>query len=338
MLSIFEKLPDGLLDCEANELHTILTGPSLIHLSGDRPEPLFVSVLLHGNEVTGWLAIREILKHYEERRLPRAVSLFIGNVSAARDGVRHLDGQPDYNRIWRADSGHEEDKMVKIILEQMVSKDIFACIDVHNNSGRNPHYACVNRLATPFFDLATTFSNTIVYFLKPDTVLSLAFSNICPSVTIECGKPSEPHGMEHARDYILSILARDELEEHSRDVHNLNVFHTVAIVKLKQGVTVGLEETDCALQVSAELDQLNFSELESGTRFGQVRNPDFIPIEAINEFGKDVANRYFEIKDGYLCTTSAVMPSMLTLDMDIIRQDCLCYLLERMDLSMTLST
>jgi len=338
MLTVYGSLPEGLLDCEPTELHTVLPGPSLIHLPGKKSDPLFVSVLLHGNESTGWLAVRQVLRQYQEKVLPRAMSLFIGNVLAAKDSVRHLEGKPDYNRIWKADSNLDEDDMVHEILEQMEQRNVFASIDIHNNSGHNPHYACINRLATPFFELATMFSNTIVYFLKPDSVQSLAFANLCPAVTVECGKPNEKHGVEHARDFILSALSLNEFDEHSRDIHNLNIYHTVVIVKLKEGLSVGMEGEDCALQLLPKVDFLNFNELEPGKALARVREPDYMPVMALNEFGKDVAEKYFEIKDGLLCITTEVMPSMLTLDMDIIRQDCLCYLMERLDLSTTLST
>ena len=337
MLTVYGSLPDGLLDCDSSELHTVLPGPSLIHLPGTQTRPLFVSVLLHGNEPAGWLAARQVLRQYQEKVLPRAMSLFIGNVHAARQSVRHLDSQPDYNRIWKADAKQDEADMVREILEQMEQRDVFASIDIHNNSGHNPHYACINRLATPFFELATMFSNTVVYFLTPDTVQSLAFANLCPAVTVECGKPGEKHGVEHACDFILSALDMGEFDEHSRDIHNLNVFHTVVIVKLKEGLSVGLEGEDCALQLLPEVDFLNFTALEAGKALARVREPDYMPVMALNEFGKDVADRYFTIKDGMLCTVAEVMPSMLTLDMDIIRQDCLCYLMERLDLSTTLS-
>jgi len=338
MLTVYGSVPDGLLECDSNELHNILPGPSLIHLPGKMPEPLFVSVLLHGNESTGWLAIREVLQQYQEKTLPRALSIFVGNIHAAKESVRHLNGQPDYNRIWKANTKLDEDDMVREILEQMEKRNVFASIDIHNNSGHNPHYACINRLATPFFQLATMFSNTLVYFLKPDTVQSVAFANLCPAVTIECGKPDEKHGIEHARDFVLSTLSMKEFEEHSQVIHNLNIFHTVVIVKLKEGLSVGMDGEDCALQLLPEVDYLNFTELEVGSALARVREPDYMPVVALNEFGKDVADRFFEIRDGMLCTTVEVMPSMLTLDMDIIRKDCLCYLMERLDLSTTLST
>ncbi len=337
MLTVFESLPKGLLNCEPNELHDFLPGPSLIHLAGEIKQPLFISVLLHGNETTGWYAVRELLKEYQEKPLPRALSLFIANVAAAKEAVRHLNTQPDYNRIWKMEEDRIENEMVHEVLRQMEQRDVFACIDIHNNTGRNPHYACVNRLAAPFFQLATLFANTVVYFIKPDTVLSLAFSNLCPAVTIECGKPTEPNGIDHARGYLSSVLDLQELDEQSRDVHDIRVFHTVAIVKLKQGITIGQKGENVSLQISPELDQLNFSELIPETIMAVTNQDDFMPIEAINEFGKDVADRYFEVKNGTLRTIRTVMPSMLTLDTEIIRQDCFCYLMEQLDLSTTLS-
>ena len=56
-------------------------------------------MLLHGNEDTGWGAVRQLRTKDDGRELPRALSLFVGNVSAAKKGVRRLDGQLDYNHI-----------------------------------------------------------------------------------------------------------------------------------------------------------------------------------------------------------------------------------------------
>jgi len=50
MLTELTQVPEALYEAEATELHSILGGPTLIHLAGRRPEPLFLSVLLHGNE------------------------------------------------------------------------------------------------------------------------------------------------------------------------------------------------------------------------------------------------------------------------------------------------
>jgi succinylglutamate desuccinylase len=338
MLTVYEDIPAGLLACEAQALHTILSGPSLIHLSGDKPEPLFISVLLHGNETTGWQAVRSVLQDYQARRLPRSLSLFIGNVAAAAKGVRHLPEQADYNRIWKAEGHHAEEVMVRQILEQMRERNVFACIDIHNNTGRNPHYACVNRLATAFFQLATLFSKTVVYFLKPDSVLSMAFADLCPAVTVECGKVAEQSGVQHAREFILNALALDRFSDDSMDVHSLNVFHTVAVVKLREGMSIGVDQVDCDLDLLPEVDQYNFHEIQPGTPLARVHHDRAMPLYAHNEFGKDVSERYFTLRDGYVCNVVPVMPSMMTLDVEVVKQDCLCYLMERLDLGKTLST
>ena len=57
-------------------------------------------LLLHGNEPTGLLAIQSLLQRYKDKILPRSLSIFFGNVSAASKRARRLDEQADYNRIW----------------------------------------------------------------------------------------------------------------------------------------------------------------------------------------------------------------------------------------------
>jgi succinylglutamate desuccinylase len=135
---------------------------------------LFVSVLLHGNETTGWQAVRQLLRCYRERELPRSLSLFIGNVRAARYGQRRLDGQPDYNRIWGPGSTPEH-AMAEAVLRQMRQRGVFASVDIHNNTGTNPHYACVNYLDPSTLHLATLFGRTVLYFRRPEGVQSMAF-------------------------------------------------------------------------------------------------------------------------------------------------------------------
>jgi succinylglutamate desuccinylase len=106
MLTVLDHLPERFLDTPARELHRLLSGPTLIHLPGRRTPPLFISVLLHGNEDTGVVALQSVLRAYGKRPLPRALSILVGNVAAAREGLRRLDDQPDYNRVWPGSTVH----------------------------------------------------------------------------------------------------------------------------------------------------------------------------------------------------------------------------------------
>lgn len=328
MLTELNAIPDGLLSLPVGRLHEMLEGPTLIHLPGRHPEPLFVSVLLHGNEDTGWEAMRMLLQHYQGKELPRALSLFIGNIDAARMGARHLEGQPDYNRIWKG-NGTEEHRMAQQVLEIMRERQVFASIDIHNNTGLNPHYACINVLAQPFLQLATLFSRTIVYFTKPDTVQSRAFSRLCPAVTVECGKAGESHNTEHAIRFIEGALHLAQFPEHGVPASDYDLYHTVAIVKVPHGTRFSFHDESADLLFSGDLDHMNFRELPARTQLARVGG-DGGRLEAWDEGGVDIAERYFEQENGLLYTRLPVMPSMLTLNEEVIRQDCLCYLMERL--------
>ena len=329
MLTILNEVPEGLLELEANQLSQKLGGPTLIHLPGVHPEPLFVSVLLHGNEVSGWLALRKLLREYWMHPLPRALSVFIGNVSAAADGRRHLDGQHDYNRVW-ADGNDDEHRMAQSILDEMQQRRVFASIDIHNNTGTNPHYACVNSLDDAFLNLALLFSRTVVYFTRPDTVQSMAFSEFCPSVTLECGRSGQAFGVEHCYEFLKSVLHLEHMPVRSLSARDIDLFHTVAIVKVASDISIGFGDEDAALRLIAEVDHLNFSELASGTLLGYVAS-EGVALDVRNDDGEDVGERYFNYQQGEIRTCVPLVPSMLTLDKKVVRQDCLCYLMERMN-------
>ncbi|MCW8917816.1 MAG: M14 family metallopeptidase [Gammaproteobacteria bacterium] len=328
MLRELTAIPEGLLALPATALHQRLDGPTLIHLPGRNPEPLFVSVLLHGNEDSGWEAMRELLAHCQGRELPRALSLFIGNVTAARQGVRRLDGQHDYNRIWKG-SGGAEHQMARQIIETMRRRRVFASIDIHNNTGLNPHYACINRQDHRFLHLALLFSRTVVYFTQPDAVQSMAFSALCPAVTVECGKVGQHHATAHARQLVEAALHLDHFPEHPVSAHDYDLFHTVATVKVPESVTFGFGDEGGELAFTPDLDHLNFRELPGGTLLARLHS-EAARLQAWDESGRDVAERFFVRDNSGLKTRLPLMPSMLTLNAEVIRQDCLCYLMERL--------
>ncbi len=331
-LQILDRIPEGLLGLEASRLHEMLSGPTLIHLPGRRPEPLFVSVLLHGNEDTGWQALRRVLDKHRTRGLPRALSLFIGNVAAARQGVRRLAGQVDYNRVWPGtpDAHLPEAAVMREAVEAMVRRRVFASVDIHNNTGLNPHYACVNRLEPHFLHLATLFSRTVVYFLRPLGVQSAAFAPICPSVTVECGKPGAAHGQEHAAGFIEACLNLADFPVHQVAHQDIDLYRTVATVKVPEGVSFGFDAGRHDILFPSDLDHLNFRELPVGSVLGEVRDTRVCRLDVSDESGADVGRQLLDCSDGRIRLRKRLMPAMLTRDETVIRQDCLCYLMERL--------
>jgi len=337
VLRELDQLPDGLLDCEVNELAQHLGGPTLIHLPGQREPALFVSVLMHGNEPVGWQAIRLLLRQHASEasgiQLPRALSLFIGNVEAATLGLRQLPGQPDFNRVWPGTDlpptpAHQ---VMQQVVDRMAQRGVFASVDLHNNTGANPHYACVNVVDNRYLHLATLFSRTVVYFIRPRGVQSQAMARLCPAVTLECGKVNDRLGVEHARDYLNACLHLSQLPDQAVPAHDIDLFHTVAQVKIAPEQDFAFPPREADLMLSPALERLNFRELPAGTAIGQCRNGARQVLDVRDEWGRDMTDQYFTVDGGEVRLRVPVMPSMLTSDELVIRQDCLCYLMERYD-------
>ena len=161
----------------------------------------------------------------------------------------------------------------------------------------------------------------------------------CPSITLECGKPDEPHGIEHARDYVDTILHLDSLSNKQISDHDVSIYHTVARVVVPESIKFDFktaedakrEQSDHDLCFEENFDKLNFSDLHPGHAFGQIRLDSNIPLQALNDHEQDVTTEFFKVHNQKVVLNKPVMPAMITLDKKIIRQDCLCYLMEPID-------
>jgi len=332
MLSQLDQIPAGLLDARTEDLYDLLGMPTLMHLDGINKQPLFVSTLLHGNETTGFYALQKVLQQYQGRTLPRAMSIFIGNVEAAAAGQRSLEHQPDYNRIWPGTQHAQcaETDIMATVTANMRKRKPFASIDIHNNTGRNPHYACVNILNPHGLQLAAMFGKTTVYFTNPKGVQSGAFSDFCPAIVLECGQSSDISGINHAAGFLEHVLALETLS--GGTPKNLRLFHTVARVTVPRQFSLGSNaETD--IQLRPELDNLNFHELDAGYDFVHIKPGSDAFLLVNNESDEDVTHEFFaKINDKLVLQRKATL-SMYTSDERAIRLDCLCYLMEQLHLN-----
>ncbi|HSO07182.1 MAG TPA: M14 family metallopeptidase [Pelomicrobium sp.] len=325
-----DRLPEGFLDADAVDLHRVLSGPALIHLPGRREPPLFVSVLQHGDEDVGLRAVQALLRDAGDRPLPRALSIFVGNVQAARLGVRFPEGGADFNRVWPGTdvAGHEDAKaLMAAVVERMRARGVFASVDLHNNTGLNPQYACVNRTDPRWLNLAALFSRTVVYFTRPLGVQSLAFSALCPAVTCECGRIGDESGVDHAREFLQACLQLAEIPVQPPHAGDIHVFHTVARVLVPEELAIGFGDCKAAVCFRYDLDHLNFRELAPGTFIG--RCSDGVRLHVSDEHGRERWDDYFIVEENEIRLRRAVMPSMFTRKVQAIRQDCLGYLMER---------
>jgi hypothetical protein len=325
MLRVLAEIPTGLEELSARELADALGRPTLIRLAPRPGPPVFVSVLLHGNETTGWEAARRVLRRHRRTPLADPLDLFIGNVEAARLGRRRLDRQPDFNRIW-ADRDGPEAVMAGKVLAHVRRRPPRLVLDVHNTSGSNPPYACCHRLHTEHLTLARSFSDTVVFVDRPQGMLGVTLAALAPTATLECGRPGDA-AMEHrVADFIEQVL-EDDLTPLTGG-HDHPLLQCAAVVRVPAHCRFGFHDGDADLQLMPRLDRYNFTTVAAGTPIARVRPGSAARLQALDAGGNDVWERFFSIDDGWLRARVDITPSLLTLDERIIRQDCLCYLME----------
>ena len=339
-LKIIHNIPEGFLTVTPKEITKVIDSPSIIHLKGEKKAALFLSVLLHGNEISGLSILQRVLKRYHDQILPRDLIIFIGNPQAVALGVRHLKGQPDFNRIWNKEviARHS---IAKDVITYIKEQEIYAAIDIHNNSGENPLYSCINNKSKEFIKLAQSFSKNIVYFNQPDSVLSMTLSRFFPSIVIECGLPGSSDGIASAIRFVQSILDKSEKWK-SRDSTIKFIYRTYARLCIDPASSLSFHSLPMLrgkvskkghVCLMDQFDKLNFKKLKEGQVLGKMRGP--VKITLINYKGVDIFNRFFSFVGEDLVVKSPFIPSMFTKNIDIARSDCLGYIMSKIKLEYT---
>lgn len=327
-LRFLNELPDGFVDLEVEDITSLFPEPTLIHLQGDKPLPLFVSILLHGNEFSGLKAVQALIRHYQNR-LPRSLYLFIGNVKAAAKGLRVIPGQTDYNRCWPGTGMPEnsETRMMQAVIDRVTANGLFAAVDVHNNSGMNPHYACMTDVTQHNQHLAAMFNHIALVFRRPKGVSTMSFDGVCPAVTVECGRPGDETGIKHATELLNALLHLDHFPEKPVASHDLQLVRSYVTVNIPDSVSIGFNVSEQAdLIFDENFERWNFTEILPEHVFARTRVEQ--PLIATDQKGVDVSNRVIRVENGKVFLKRTLMPGMITTDEAIMRQDCLCYLME----------
>ncbi|MBT4761009.1 MAG: succinylglutamate desuccinylase [Bdellovibrionaceae bacterium] len=329
MLKVHEGISEQILKAQAHELHEYISNFSVHYIpTVEKRKPIVLSVLLHGNECTGLTVLQQLLTN-PTVVLRRPLYVIFGNVEAAKSKVRHLAHQPDFNRIWMG-GGRPEHKQAKEILDYFNDIEIFATIDIHNNTGKSPDYACVNHLDETYLRLAQLFSPTTIYFTRPFEVLSNAFSNACPAITLECGLSNSESGIERSLKLIQYCMNIDLLPTNV-SVEN-EIFHSFARINIPPECSIGFGSTEehCDFVFPEALEDNNFIMYHKGEYFCS-RKSEAAILVATNEKNIDITSEYFEYRGLDIYINKDFTPSMFTRNKAVIYQDCLGYIMRTCD-------
>lgn len=320
-LRVETSLDPAILDLPANELFTVLDGPTLFDLSLPEQPPMFVGVLLHGNEISGWDAVRSLLKEQVQNGQASSLLLLVGNVLAARHGVRALDGQTDFNRIWEEGNGNKL-QWTESLIAKVASKKPWFALDLHNNTCPNPPHSVITDMNPATLSAARKFSDTAIYAMQPFSILSRRCSQFCTAITLEVGIPSDPSSSIRAKDYLKYLL----------DLGGVPATHTDDLKIYTNKIRIVVENAHKLDEWQVPdftpfLSDWNFKTLDKGTEIAQLKSGGG-RLVAQDERLNDVTHSYLEYRDGTVCLNSDVIMSMYTDNPRIALQDCVCYFLE----------
>lgn len=320
-LHVKTSLDPAILDLHASELHTVLDGPTLFDLTMNGQAPIFVAVLLHGNEISGWDAVRSVLKELLHNGQDLSMLLLVGNVLAAREGVRALDGQTDFNRIWEEENG-QKFQWAEEVIERVAARKPWFALDLHNNTCPNPHHSVITDMNPSTLSAARKFSETAIFAMQPLSILSRRCSQFCTAITLEVGIPSDPTSSDRARAYLQYLTELGGVPAtHSDDLRIYTNKVRVVVENAQE-----LDEWQVP-NFTPFLSNWNFKTLDKGTEIAQLKNGGG-RLLAQDERLNDVTSSYLEYKDDTVCLNSDVIMSMYTDNPRIALQDCVCYFLE----------
>ena len=330
MIENFDRmhgLPDGFFDISTANIRSLFPNPTLIHLEGKDPDFLFVSILLHGNEYTGLKVMQKVLAEHAHD-LPRSILMFVGNVRAAEANRRYLPDQVDYNRCWPGtdQEPNATSQMMQRIVEIAHGLPLFAAIDIHNNTGKNPRYACITDPNMVNQNLAARFNRVGMVF-NHRGVCTMAFDGICPAATLECGLPGDPEGIEHACRFVEDMLTLDELPHKQPTRDALHLVESHLTLNIPEHVSFDFDPgADADLRFEPDFEDRNFTLFDPHQVFGYTRVER--PISITDTDGHDVTDDIMRVEQGKIYLNNTMMPAMITRDKLVVRQDCLCLLLQ----------
>ena len=303
-LRVERGFPPAVAALPAGALADALGGPALFDMRRGDEAPLFVSVLQHGNEVSGWDAVRGL----RDKLLAASSLLFVGNVAAARLDRRCAADGVDFNRVWEGG-----DSPAAAVAEELVAiaEDAkpWLAVDVHNNTGRNPPYSVIFETDRRTLAAARGFSSQALLATQPNGVQTRRFAHFCTALTIEVGTPDDPLSRCRARRYLARLLAERRVP--SNDGTPLRLFETAARVTVS---------ADAA--VVPQTQAFNFRCAPRGLALAKGG-----ALQAWSADGQRVDDDYLVVDGDVTRLGKPTVLGMYTADVEAARLDCLCYLL-----------
>ncbi len=306
-----------------------LKRPTAFEIAGrDSTQWRAVSVLVHGNEPSGFFAAHRYLR---QQVAPLTnLSIIVSSVRAARHPPefthRHMPGEYDLNRRFGVFERHDRvSELARDITDYLRALRPSVVVDLHNTSGRSPAFAVSVSDHPAVKSIASLFTDSMV--VTQLIVGSLMEQNFnCPVVTIECGGAQQKRSHQLAFAGLQKFAAFEELA--ALHAGAMSIHYHPTRVRLQPGISLeygAQSDHEVDITLIDGIEQLNQGLTAKGTLFGWVDRSLGDCLSAIDDHGRDIIHEIFEIDQGRLLAKQELKIFMATRRTDIAMSDCVFY-------------
>lgn len=336
-VAFYDSIPDFFYKLNQENVLGYLDEMSLFFHKGAIDKTVVISTMLHGNETSGLYAIQKFLKAQEGKANRPSYAILLGNPRAFQSNKRLVGGQLDRNRIWELDGNHEDHALSRQVIERLINYPLVCAIDIHNNTGKNPYFCCVNRLDQKTLGMASLFDADALFFEDPATAFTTFMGRFCPSVTLECGMSGDELGILKAVKFIKEATHFALADHLDKLVFKKSVFKSFGKFKIPKetkisfispGQEISTLSNSQGVAFFSDLEKFNLKLVPEGTSLGFIHG-SLNQVNIQSEFEEDLFSELFLIEKQNLIVKNDFYAAMVTKDVEVAKADCFFYFLKK---------
>lgn len=308
--------------------------PTIVEITGkDTLRYRVFSVLIHGNEPSGFFAAFNYLKQLKaSQAIPQTnIAICISSIRAAKlepyFSNRYVPGEFDLNRRFgRSRCRDKVTSLAKDLSNYINSRNPEFVIDLHNTSGQGPAFGvscyqnpAINKLTSIFSD-KMVFTNLVV-----GSLMEQNFN--CPIVTIECGYSYDIKAHEVAfngMNQLANISTLDDIKESTVTTYS----HPLR-VQVEPGISIDfglVKNPNVDITLRKDIELLNYELVRQGTAIGWLNHDLEKSLNAYDQDNKNIICELFCVKNEHIILKKDCHVFMATSILDIALSDCLFYI------------
>ena len=289
-----------------------------------------VSVLIHGNEPSGFYAM---CRYLHSAAIP-AVNLrfIVASVSAAKTAKwfsqRYIEGERDLNRCFALDDNQADTLRAQRIVKAIREVSPECVVDLHNTSGQGPAFAVALQKDLATRKLAGLWSDYLIHTgLRLGSLMEQEFD--CPTLTIECGGSDDAKSHQIAYQGICRLAISETLDECAFPAQVLS--HPMR-VELRPGMSLSYANqrqhlTDVCIH--QQVTQYNYDGVEQGDLLGWINGADLSVFRVRDEMGNDLHLDLFTLDNNQVRFNQSLHIFMATTSVKAASEDCLFYCVKK---------